>query len=204
MAYTVNPFAMTNAANSFAVQSEGFIQGDAQDDPVVRNYLNTGPLASTETLPMWGGVAIFENISASGFSSTGSSIGRATSNVTTAALGLAGFSVFNQANAMVVTTSNDVPLASTGATVSYYRLGSGARIPVLCNSALVDLDGGSVTQEVSWDFTNQELIPYNSTIGALPVKILMIAPNNSKVVSYNSSTGNASWVYNGTTALILI
>ena len=199
MAFTVNPFAMTSAANSFAVDSEGFVQGDAQDDPVIRNLLRTGPLASTETLPMWGGVALFENISASGSASIGNTVGRATTNTAVGA-----FSVFNQANAMVVTTSSDVPLAAPGGTISYYRLGSGARIPVQCDPALADLDGGAVSQQVSWDFTNQKLIAYNSGIGALPVRVEAIAVGNSKTVSYNSSTGNATWVPNGATAIIVI
>ncbi len=203
MAFTVNPFALTNAANSFAVDSEGFVQGDALDDPVIRNLLRTGVLATTETLPMWGGVALYESISASGQASIGNTLGRATAT-TGGSTPLAGFSVFNQANAMVVTTSSDVPLATVGGTISYYRLGSGARIPVQCDPTLASLDGGAVSQQVSWDFTNQKLIAYNSGIGALPVKVESVAVGNSKIVSYNSGTGNATWLPTGATAVIVI
>lgn len=203
MGFNVTPFAMTNAANSFAVDSEGFMQGDALDDPVIRNLLRTGWLNSTETLPMWGAVALYEDISATGDASIGNTLGRATTT-TGGTYPLAGFSVFNQANAMVVTTSNTVPLASPGQTISYYRLGSGARIPVQCDPALATLDGGATTQQVSWDFTNQKLIAYNATPGALPVKVEMIAVGNSKIVNYNSGTGEATWTYNGTVAVIVI
>ena len=61
---SINPSLTTNAAGSFNVQSLGFIQGLALDDPAVRNELAGGYLDAAQTVPMWGGVAIEELIAA--------------------------------------------------------------------------------------------------------------------------------------------
>ena len=76
---SINPSLTTNAAGSFNVQSLGFIQGLARDDPAVRNELAGGYLDAAETVPMWGGVAIEELIAAV-TESRGPSIKRATTN----------------------------------------------------------------------------------------------------------------------------
>lgn len=158
-----NPLLTTTAAGTFSVQSDGLVQGTAYDDPAVRNFLAGGLLASAETLPMWGGVGIFEDVApSSGFDvSLGGQLGRATGLSS-----LTGFSVFNQAHNWVTTPQSHVPLASSGMTVPFYRLGSGARIAVAIDPALVSLEGGLITQQVSWDFTAQRLSPYNAAWNA--------------------------------------
>ena len=163
-----NPVLTTNAAGSFNVSSLGYIQGTALNDPSVRNYLAGGVLATTETLPMWGGVGISENIpSATSIANTGGSLGgaitRATSLTQTASNGLTGFSVFDQNHAMVSSPQSPVPLAGTGMMVNFYRLGSGARIAVACDPLLASLEGGIIGQQVSWDFANQLLVPYEAS-----------------------------------------
>src|SRR6516164_4265396 len=55
-----NPAVVTNYPNSFSVISDGFVQGTLIDDPSRRFQVTHGYLAPTETLPMWGGVAIYE------------------------------------------------------------------------------------------------------------------------------------------------
>lgn len=150
------PYATTNVVGSFSVQSDGYVQGVALDDPSVRNYLNGGPLATTETLPMWGGVAVSESIpAATANTSVGNTISRAT-----AVANINGFSVFNQAAAWITSPTSECPSAGTGMTIPYYRMGSGARIALALDPALVTLSGGLVTQQVSWDFNNQRLQPY--------------------------------------------
>jgi hypothetical protein len=178
-------------------------------------------------------------------------------------------------------------------TANFYRLGSGARIPVAMDESLVDLEGNIITQLVSWDFNNQLLQPYvasgatesvtsmtwsstnggqvavvmaapsvyglgdtinvsgvtntgtgslalintnhvintwtdtthftfllpgdsglwgtfagtivlNVGVGALPVKVLEVALDNSMVVQYDPVTGFATWNRTGSTAVILI
>jgi hypothetical protein len=80
---TINPLITSTAAGLFNVTSRGYIQGLAIDDEAIRYQLIGGLLASTETLPMWGGVAIAENIPKFGTTlpekSLGPSIVRATS-----------------------------------------------------------------------------------------------------------------------------
>ncbi len=57
---SLNPMATTNAAGSFGVQSDGFIQGVALDDPANRFNLASGTVAATETKPLWGGLPVAE------------------------------------------------------------------------------------------------------------------------------------------------
>lgn len=160
-----NPMLVTNGGGSFNVQSDGFVQGSAMDDPTVRNLLCGGPLAATETLPMWGGVAIFENIPLANLDgSLGNVVGRATSLTN-----LLGFSVLNQAHNWISSPQSEVPTAGANMTIPYYRLGSNARIPVACDPALIALDGGLTTQQVSWDFASQRLVAYAPSHGTLAI-----------------------------------
>lgn len=157
-----NPILTTNAAGSFNIQSAGYIQGVALDDPAIRNTLAGGVLALTETLPMWGGVGIWETTPSTALGSTagvlGGNVGRATG--LTGATALTGFSVFNQAHHMINTPQSPVPLALPGMSVHFHRLGSGARIPVNIDPSLVSLEGNIINQQVSWDFIGQRLQPY--------------------------------------------
>lgn len=155
---SLNPVLVTNAPGTFFVSSDGLIQGTMMDDPVARYALAGGVLASTETLPMWGGVALFEDIpGASGAPSDalGSLVGRAASVAT-----IAGFSVFNQASNWITSPQSKAPSAGASMGVPFFRLGSGARIAVACDPSLASLEGGATNQNVSWDFNNQRLQPY--------------------------------------------
>ncbi|MBV8060476.1 MAG: hypothetical protein JO253_02980 [Alphaproteobacteria bacterium] len=173
-----NPMLTTNAAGSFNIQTDGYVQGVAMDEPSIRNTLAGGILASTETLPMWGGVAISESLlaDASGGNVMGNSITRAASvgNIT-------GFSVFNQAFNAINNPQSKVPTLGSGMTTHFHRLGSGARIAVACDPSLVSLNGGLVTQQVSWDFNNQLLQPYVASTPTVTI--------SSMTPTFNASTG---------------
>ena len=161
-----NPYAMTNAAGSFNVTSTGWVQGMAVQQPAIRFSLANGTLSVNETLPMFGGVGIYENVpgvTGQPITSLGSTVGRATTLTQTSATGLVGFSVFDQNYSAVNNPQNPVPLVGSYGNVSYYRLGSGAIIPVQCSPNLAAYVGKSVLAQVSWDFTNQQLEPYSST-----------------------------------------
>ncbi len=214
MANTIpfNPVIQTNAAGTFAIQYDGLIQGTAQPDPATRFALASGWLDPAETLPMWGGVAIAENVpsnvanpppvNAPGVNQQGM-IQRATGYVPTAAKGLAGFSVFDQAYGMVNAPQTPVPQASGYMQVAFYRMGSGARIAVKMDPTLAAaLYGNPIGQQVSWDFTNSLLIAFAVT--ALPVKILRVYPAGCMTVNYNAGTGFTTWDRNGAAALIQI
>lgn len=172
-----NPNITTVSTGLFNIQSGGLTQGTAFPDPAIRFKLAAGLLATTETLPMWGGVGIFTNIPGiSGGPSIplGTIVGRATS-----AANLIAFSVFDQAYGMINTPQSPAPLAASGMQVMYYRLGSGARIAVKASPALRAYQGDLTNIQVSWDFVNQQLIPYIAAYASAAVSS----------ATYNSTTG---------------
>lgn len=198
MAIQLNPLLTTNGAGLFNVSTDGVVQGTAMDSPAIRNSLAGGLLASTETLPMWGGVGIEEDIN--GAAVLGPNIKRAA-----AFANLTGFSVFDQAHNWISTPQSPVPTAQPGMSVHFYRFGSGARIVVQMDPALASLDGGIITQQVSWDYTNQRLIAFATN--AIAVKVLQIylpAQGQAvRTVAYNAGTGFATWVDSGNAAALI-
>lgn len=146
------------------VSANGLVQGTAYPDPATRFQLRTGWLSAAETLPMWGGVGIYEMIPGAPTPgpnrNLGVQVGRATG--LTGANALAGFSVFDQAYGMVNSVGSPVPTAGSYMQVMSYRLGGGARIAVACDPALASLAGSKISSQVSWDFINQLLIPYTA------------------------------------------
>lgn len=152
---SLNPMATTNAAGTFGVQSNGYIQGVAMDDPANRFNLVGGTVASTETTPMWGGIPIAELIPGTSSRPTGSNIRRATGLAD-----LEGFTVFNQAHNGLTTPNSPVPLYAAGMSCSYYRLGSNMRVPLKASADVVALGSGgatSVKTALAWDFVNNQL-----------------------------------------------
>lgn len=208
-----NPVLTTNASGSFNTSSSGYIQGVQLDDPSARFTLAGGILATTETIPMWGGVGISEFVAGNataGYigspggpnSAAGGQIFRATA--LTGAKALTGFSVFNQAHGMINTPQSPVPLAGSLMQVNFVRLGSGARVTVKCDPLLAALSGTDIiTQPVAWDFVNQLLIPqvtsdvptlatYNVS-GLVTVQLttgLGISPGDSVTVSGLTGSGS--------------
>jgi len=163
---TINPAQTSTAQGTFNVSSSGLIQGMAYPDPATRFALVQGLVSASETIPMWGGVAVFEDIATlnngtNPSSVLGSAIGRATT-VTGGSKPILGFSVFDQAYGMINSPQSPVQLAAAGASANYYRLGSGARIAVACDPNLASLRGGLVNASVSWDFVNEQLIAYSA------------------------------------------
>jgi hypothetical protein len=147
-----NPYLQTNAAGMFTVESDGLIVGTAFPDPAARFALSGGWLATAETLPMFGGVAISENVA------TERSTAPATPTRADIALGpviaratayanLTGFSVFDQNYAAVNTPQSPVPVVGSGGMVNFYRLGSGARVALAIDPTLVTLEGGLITAQ---------------------------------------------------------
>ena len=196
-----NPALTTNVVGSFLAQSTGYEQGQARPDPATQYALAAGILKTTETLPMWGGVAIMENIPALD-SNTGGNIQRADTNAH-----ITGFSVNNQNGATLITPQSQCPVSLGGGQVNFYRLGSGARIAVKIDATLAaTLDSGAVLvgAQVSWDLTNQQIITYDGGVGALAAKIVAINIGNSKTVSYDAVNNLCNWTANGSVAIIEI
>ena len=190
-----NPYATTNALGSFGVSSDGYFQGIAVDNPAAMQFLNAGLLASTETLPMWGGVAVMSQIPLQG--SVLGGIQRADNYVD-----LSGFSVFNQDYAMLSSPQSPAPVTLNGGQVNWYPMGCGALIPLAIDPTLAASfqNGTTLTNaQFSWDFTNQKIVTFSST--ALAVKIIRIDTVNSMGVTYNS--GANTCVFTPGTAIAL-
>jgi hypothetical protein len=202
-----NPYVQTNAAGMFTIESDGLIVGTAYPDPAARFALSGGWLAAAETLPMFGGIAITESIPQERPPVTrvdvalGGIIARATTLVTGAG-GCTGFSVFDQNYAAVNTPQSPVPTVGSGGLVNFYRLGSGARVALAIDPALVTLEGGLITQQVSWDFALQRIIAFATN--ALAVKILSVKSVGCMVPVYTAGTGFTTWNYNGAAAVCLL
>jgi hypothetical protein len=198
-AISFDPMKTSAPQNSFLTQTEGLVQGTFLDDPSANMWMASGKLDSTVTQSVWGGMAITEKVNAPGANQMGNTIVLAAANAN-----ITGFTVFNRGNNMIITPGNTVPQAGAGMTIMYFRTGSNARIAVQCDNALAaTLDTGNVNQQVSWDFTNQKLITYSSSAGALACKVLLVTDSTSKVVNYNSGTGALTWA-TGYVALIQI
>jgi hypothetical protein len=198
-----NPVVQTSAAGMFNIESDGFVVGTAMPDPATRFALAGGWLAATETLPMFGGVAIQEAVPQERPPVTRADV--ALGGIITRAaayVNITGFSVFDQNYAAVNTPQSPVPIVGNGGMVNFYRMGSGARVALAIDPTLISLEGGIITAQVSWDFVNQRIIAFATT--ALPVKILSIKSSGCMVPVYTSATGFTTWNYNGAGALCVL
>ena len=207
----VNPYVQTNAPGMFTIESDGLIVGTAYPDPATRFALAGGWLATTETLPMWGGIAVTELIPTERTTAPATptrpdiALGSVIARATTLAAGagtVTGFSVFDQNYAAANTPQSPVPSVGNGQLVNFYRLGSGARVALAIDPALVTLEGGLTSQQVSWDFALQRIIAF--AVNALAVKILSIKSTGCMVPVYTAGTGFISWNYNGAAAVCLL
>jgi hypothetical protein len=199
----LNPLIQTNAPGMFSIESDGFIVGTAMPDPAARFALSGGWLATTETLPMFGGVAIGESVPLERPPVTRADV--ALGGIITRAADyahLTGFSVFDQNYAAVNSPQSPVPTTDKGGLVNFYRLGSGARVALAIDPTLISLEGGLITAQISWDFVNQKIIAFATT--ALNVRVLSIKASGCMVPVYTSGTGFTTWNYNGAAALCLL
>jgi hypothetical protein len=200
-----NPYTTTSPSNPFLLQTQGYVEGMPYDDTVSRLWLMSGTLASTETLPMWGGVAIAEyiNVAGSGADALGPSIVRATSSITPT-----GFSTFLSQMHMVITPGTTAPVAGSLNSVGFFRFGSNQRLAVKIDPSLVSTITGTPTlinnggTTLYWDTTNYRITTTSTSNAQLPSTVKILSINtNSKITSY--SGGVLSWT-TGTAALILI
>lgn len=206
---TFNPFLTSTANNGiFNITSDGLRQGTAYPDPSTRFRLRQCWLANSETIPMWGGVGVYMDVPGGGVNNPsyalGPSCGRAVS-LTDTSKPLAGFSVFDQDYSMVTSPQSPVPLAGSYNQVNVYPLGSLARIAVACDPSLIDLRGLPISSQVSWDFTNQLLVPYLGSLtitsgtynsGTGLVTLLMAAPvtfDAGDSITVGSLTGSGAF-----------
>ncbi|MCO8625999.1 hypothetical protein KGP96_11780 [Burkholderia multivorans] len=198
MSISFNPMVTSSPTGTFRTDTEGYVQGAVMDDPSSNMWLASAIIAASVSQPIWGGMAVTENVAVPNQNGLGNSLVIAANNA-----GVTGFTVINRSYNAILTPGNNVPQLSAGMTAMFFRTGSNARIAVQCDATLAaNLDTGAINQQVSWDFTNQKLITYSSGVGALACKVLSVN-TKSKIVSYNSGTGALTWT-EGAAAIIQI
>lgn len=182
---TVNPMQTTNAKGTFNIKSEGFIQGVAIDDPAARYALAFGALSNSEIKPMWGGVAVNELLPGVNPSARGANIKRATTLSE-----LVGISVFNQAHNGLVTPQSPVPLFLSNMSVSFYRFGSGARVPVKASDAVIALAGTgiSVNQPLVWNFATDSLDVFSTVAASVDTTGITYTPATATADGFATAT----------------
>lgn len=221
---SINPALQTNFAGTFFVSSDGYTQGDALDE-AIRAPLRKGIVSPSATNPMYGGIPISESMSPGltpgSFPFTGESdelqsVLAAAANITAGTAGCyTGFTVFNQATALIQTAQSRVPSAGIYGAINFYRSGSKMRIPVqaLLSAATAWAGGVVDPSTVYWDTNNQWLTNATGSgiIGPLPgVWIEAINLANSRIVNWNinssgySTTGLLNWYETGATAVLVI
>jgi len=208
---SLNPMATTNAAGSFGVQSQGWYQGVALDDPAIRYSLVGGYVLDDTALPMWGGVAITELVPGIKARPYGSAVRRAT-----ALANLTGFTVFNQANNGLVTPQSNVPTFAKDMSVSFYRLGSKARVPLPVSPAVIALQAGGlpVNQPLVWDFAVGQITTFSTIAADTEITALTFAngvvigtteaAHNLQPGSYITIANTVPAQYNGTYQVVSV
>lgn len=197
-----NPALMTNAQNTFLLQTQGYIQGLTQDDPVSRMLLRAGLVGAGVTQPVWGGLAIAANVG--GLNPSGQSVPTIIPATTTQ---LNGFTVFDQAINVTQTPGNTVPVAVAGQNMPFYFFGSNASIPLpVASGVFAALETASTSIPLYWDTVALNITTtVNANTIALPANVDVLDVNaTSKMVSYNSSTGAVTWVSGQDAILIKI
>lgn len=203
---TINPFTTNQPQNTFLLQTQGYVQGAAYDDPSARMELAGGVLASTETIVMWGGVPITElvNVTGSGSDGGGPPVKRSTTQANTT-----GWSVFNQASSMIIAPGATVPISGTGSYVGFFRYYTNQRIAVQLDpalvAALVASDGAINSQALYWDVTNFRVTLVTSGGNfALPATTRLLSTNtNSKIITVGTA-GVAPYTWTSGDAGILL
>jgi hypothetical protein len=216
MAIQFNPLPQTSAAGMFNIESDGFIVGTAMPDPAARFQLAGGILATTETLPMFGGLAISENVPIERTTAPatptrpdvalGGSIVRGTVAPASGGAGaITGFSVFDQNYAAYNTPQSPVPTCGPGGLVNFYRLGSLARVALGAAATLAAAaEGAVILGPIYWDPVNLLVTNVSTSNLLLPVKVLAVKSSGCMLPVYTAGTGFTTWNYNGAAALVLL
>ncbi|MFW0766700.1 hypothetical protein ACN0IV_12755 [Trabulsiella odontotermitis] len=203
-AISFQPFKNMGAMGGlFNTESRGLTQGDAHDDPAVRLQLCSGSLDDALATPVWAGMGVTESIAPTDSNVSGSVIKAATATVCNA------FSVINQAYHGITTAGNPVPLFLAGGSVHYFRIGSGARIPLPISDAVAALatTGDPVGADgFVWDLTNNLVDVASSASSANPtvaIKLLQVSLAGNLTVKQNTD-GSVIWETDKPCGLFLI
>ena len=196
-----NPMTTTGVNNGFVGNTKGYVQGVILDDPAMRYQLEGAQVDASQSTPLWGGLPISLKVPAvDSDAGLPSAVAAATLNA------INGWAVFNQASAGIITPSSPVPLYSSGMSLNFVRPGSLLRIvlPVENTTQLNSLIGDAPNVALYWDTVNNCLTTTSAgNIGPLPISLENLSAQ-SKIVNYNSGTGQATWNFNGPAAVVRI
>lgn len=188
-----NPVIQTNFPDVFSVQTTGYTQGTFLDDPAVRFQLEQGVVSPSATAPLWGGLPVNFALPTSG--TEADEVGTVLTLATTGTPN--GWTVFNQAAGMVTTPQSNAPQAAPGMSTNFFRVGSGARIAVAATAAAAAAWYGATEYPTNlyWNTTNLQFTTSSSgAIGPFSYRVAAVDINaNSKIVTYNSSSGFVYW-----------
>lgn len=165
-AYNGFPLTTTSGQGLFSgASADGLIQGTAYPDPATRNWLRAGIVSASETKPMFGGIGITPILSPISSSGPRGQLGQVLQRATALA-NLLGFTVFDQSYNGVSDPANPVPIVGSNQSQNYYPMGSRARIALACSTNLTEYLGDPINQQVSWDFQNNMVVPYEAAYAA--------------------------------------
>ena len=195
-----NPALTTNPQNTFVLQTNGVVQGVSLDDPISFEHFGSGVIAASVSQPIWGGLAV---------TATTPTLGNFNGNnpvLTLPASGgtIAGFTTFDRTPNMIQIPGNTAPSVQAGANIGYYRLGVKARLPLPISGSLSAFEGISTGTVLYWDTAvNAVTLTSSLTTIALTGVTIWAPAQNSKMVSYNASTGAVSYVAGNAIIVIL-
>lgn len=205
MGIILNPLPTTFASGTFNDSTIGYVAGSLYPNASARNTIRTGFIASSVTGLMYGGVGVTVTTQGAASPMLGPTL-----TIATAIANLGGFLVWDQSAAPVQTPQSTVPLASPGMSFSFVEFGLGNCIALPMSAAnAANLLGVSNITQLTWDYTNQVLLPYSSGQipgpSSLPAKIIDVQIGNSWVVTPNSpASGEAVWNESGAVVVLQI
>jgi hypothetical protein len=205
MSIALNPLQTTFASGTFNVNTVAYTAGSLYPNASTRNLIRTGFVASSVTGLMYGGVGVTVSTQAAASPMLGPQL-----SIATAIGNLSGFLVWDQSAAPVQTPQSNVALASPGMGFSFVEFGLGHCIALPMSAAnAANLLNVADTTQLTWDYTNQVLLPFTSGQipgpSSLPAKIIDVQIGNSWVVTPNSpSAGQATWNEGGAVVVLQI
>ncbi len=193
MTIAFNPALMTAPQNSFLLETQRFMQGLTQDDPVSRMHLLAAQVSTAVTQPVWGGLGV--TLSTGSLSANNPMLMTAGLATTTS---IEGFTVYDQGINYIQVPGSSAPTVVGGQDVPVYAFGSKARVPLpLASGVLTNLEDVSIfTSPLYWDTVAFNVtLTSNANTVALPAGVGCLAVNdNSRTISYNSTTQAVTWL----------
>lgn len=200
--FTVNPVVVTNFQGSFFSTSTGYVSGTLLDDPVTRYKINQGMWNSTTAC--YGGTGITITLPTVG---TEADEYNSVLTIASSQSNLLGFTIWNQATAMIQTPQGNVPLAAQYMSVDYVEFGSGARIALPCSSSTANaLKGQAQNTAVYWDYTNQVVLssPGGTALVAKLIDVDTTGNSMVPVAGSGSLSGFTIWSQTGYSVVLEI